>query len=35
MYIDDFENELVKGVCETIYLQDTVLLSEIAGGFRK
>ena len=42
MYINDFENELIKDLCEPIYLQyislfllmyadDTVLLSETAG----
>ena len=46
MYINDFENELIKDLCEPIYLQyislfllmyadDTVLLSETAGGLQK
>ena len=46
MYINDFENELIKDVCEPIYLHDisvfllmyaddTVLLSETAGGLQK
>ena len=45
-YINDFENELIKDLCEHIYLQDislfllmyaddTVLLSETAGGLQK
>ena len=46
MYINYFENELIKDLCEPIYLQDislfllmyaddTVLLSETAGGLQK
>ena len=46
MYINDFENELIKDLFEPIYLQyislfllmyadDTVLLSETAGGLQK
>ena len=46
MYINYFENELIKDLCEHIYLQDislfllmyaddTVLLSETAGGLQK
>ena len=46
MYINDFEYELIKGLCEPIYLQDislflliytddTVLLSETAGDLQK
>ena len=46
LYINDFENELIKDLCEPIYLQDvslfllmyaddTVLLSETAGGLQK
>ena len=46
MYINDFENELIKYLREPIYLQDislfllmyaddTVLLSETAGGLQK
>ena len=46
MYINDFENELIKDLCEHIYLQDislfllmyaddTELLSETAGGLQK
>ena len=46
MYINDFENELIKDLCEPIYLKDislfllmyaddTVRLSETAGGLQK
>ena len=46
MYINYFENELIKGFCEPIYLHDisllllmyagdTVLLSEKTGVFKK
>ena len=48
MYINDFENELIKVLCEPIYMylqdissfllmyaDDTVLLSETAGGLQK
>ena len=46
MYINDFENELIKDLCEPIYLQDislfmlmyandTVHLLETAGGLQK